>query len=128
MEQYNNLPTPPPLKVSIRTLPEDIQRKIYMDHFSVETKYARLLEVLHNNESQTLCVNSLLPLVKEMLTEDNELCMYAYNNAKKDKTEFNDVYDVYKKRHETGKEYRWFVKMECPYEDFTLAWLYFKYH
>ncbi len=54
--------------------------------------------------------------------------MYAYNHAKKDKTEFNDVYDVYKKRNETGKEYRWFVNMECPYEDFTLAWLYFKYH
>jgi Ring finger domain len=92
-------------------------------HDSVHTLFHRMQKVIGSEESRRLQLTpELVGIVKYMIMDKERKLLNHVRENRLDE-EFNIVYD-----HTILKGKKYFAKIEDPFENFALAWLYYKYH
>lgn len=100
-------------------LPDDIKKKIYIDHFESIEKYNKLTKILESIESQRL--NSIL--LEKYIKNNNILNDVKFIKYMQDEDEH--FYRVYKYHYIDDK--KTFTRMP-KFESFCTAWLFNLYH
>ena len=90
---------------------------------NVPIQYDAMMKAFYGTISRELSIEDLLPFVCIMLSPTHtELLEYTIQHIPKD-TCFHEVYDnIYNKKQ------KYFEKIDDPYIQFTLAWLYSRFH
>lgn len=89
----------------------------------VDVLYQRLLDILNSEESRKLQLTPALNMaVKYILTAKNKVFL-NYLLERTNEYEFQTVY-----KNVIINKYKYFDRIEDPYDSFALAWLFTKYH
>ena len=114
----DNLPIPPHLTI-INSLPRDICRDIYDNHFSVEMRYKTFKKEIETIDSMQLIMTTEYKNQIRAVLEDRELLDYVFKKHPGFVGIYNDIF-IKRKRH--------FIKIADPKDDLALCWLYYLYH
>ncbi len=106
-------------EINLNELPEDIVKKIYLEHFNYENKYAEIKNILDDKNSRSLNNLQLTNyFIKEKILEDVSFVQYLREKNKL----FNDIYKMH--YIDNKKQFVLMNKLEsmCQY------WLMYLYH
>ena len=109
-------------------IPDELKRDILIKYIYPNRLVYDLLEELESNESKTLNIIHLLPILRNVLQDklaveyllQNYLYTCPYQNIKSNifKNLYEDII-IYKNKH--------FVLLNDPVEDFALTWVHYMY-
>jgi len=79
-------------EINLNELPEDIVKKIYIDHFNYENRYTKIKNILDDEDSRSLNNTTLTNyFIKEKILEDLSFVQFL-----REKNEiFNEIYKIH---------------------------------
>jgi len=114
-----SIPAPAIPEINLNELPEDIVKKIYLEHFNYENKYTEIKNILDDKNSRSLNNLQLTNyFIKEKILKDVSFVQYLREKNKL----FNEIYKMH--YIDNKKQFVLMNKLEsmCQY------WLMYLYH
>ena len=105
------------LIILIKKLPEELKIKIYKEYFEVEYYNKIILQALDTNNSISLQINDIRPLIPIILSKKNLITYLNINNSI-----FKELYNSHKFNNKKN-----FVLCKKG-DSFALSWLFYLYH